>query len=43
MQILRTPDEHFVDLPGYPYEPHYVEVGAGDGSDDRLQIGRAHV
>ncbi len=23
MEILRTPDERFVDLPGYPFEPHY--------------------
>lgn len=27
MEILRTPDERFRDLPGYPFEPHYVEVG----------------
>lgn len=26
MQILRTPDEAFVGLPDWPYEPHYVEV-----------------
>lgn len=26
MEIFRTPDERFADLPGYPYEPHYVEV-----------------
>jgi len=26
MQILRTPDERFRDLPGYPFEPHYVDV-----------------
>lgn len=24
--ILRTPDERFADLPGFPFEPHYVEV-----------------
>jgi haloalkane dehalogenase len=24
--VFRTPDERFEDLPGYPYEPHYVEV-----------------
>ena len=24
--ILRTPDEHFENLPGYPFEPHYVEI-----------------
>lgn len=29
MEILRTPDERFRDLPGYPFEPHYAEVGAG--------------
>jgi haloalkane dehalogenase len=26
-EVLRTPDERFENLPGYPYEPHYVEVG----------------
>jgi len=26
MEILRTPDERFADLPGYAFEPHYVEV-----------------
>jgi haloalkane dehalogenase len=26
MNVFRTPDERFEDLPGYPYEPHYVEV-----------------
>ena len=24
--VFRTPDERFADLPGYAYEPHYVEV-----------------
>jgi haloalkane dehalogenase len=24
--VLRTPDECFVDLPDFPFEPHYVEV-----------------
>jgi haloalkane dehalogenase len=28
MEILRTPDERFADLPGFNYEPHYVEVNA---------------
>ncbi len=27
MNVFRTPDERFEELPGYPYEPHYVEVG----------------
>ncbi len=26
MDVFRTPDERFENLPGYPYEPHYVEV-----------------
>ena len=28
MKVLRTPDERFADLPGYPFAPHYLE-GAG--------------
>lgn len=27
MRALRTPDERFDDLPGYPFAPHYVDVG----------------
>jgi len=26
MEILRTPDERFENLPGYDFEPHYAEV-----------------
>jgi haloalkane dehalogenase len=26
MNVLRTPDERFANLPGYNFEPHYVEV-----------------
>ena len=29
MRILRTPDERFTGLPGWPYEPRYAEVGDG--------------
>ncbi|MCW2542565.1 MAG: Haloalkane dehalogenase [Frankiales bacterium] len=29
MVALRTPDERFEDLPGFPFEPHYAEVGDG--------------
>ncbi len=25
MNVYRTPDERFADLPGFPFEPHYVE------------------
>ncbi len=27
MDVLRTPDARFANLPGYPFAPHYVEVG----------------
>jgi len=40
MPVIRTPDERFENLPGYPFEPNYVEInnmrvhyvdeGAGD-------------
>jgi haloalkane dehalogenase len=26
MDVFRTPDERFEELPGYPYEPNYAEV-----------------
>ncbi|MBK8070365.1 MAG: haloalkane dehalogenase [Rhodanobacteraceae bacterium] len=29
MDILRTPDECFVDLPQFPWAPNYVEIDAG--------------
>jgi len=37
MELLRTPDERFADLPGYPFEPHWVGVPTGDG-DQTLRI-----
>ena len=30
MEKVRTPDEQFADLPGYPFGPHYVDVVAED-------------
>jgi haloalkane dehalogenase len=29
MDVLRTPDDRFANLPGYPFAPHYVTVGDG--------------
>ena len=29
METLRTPDERFANLPGYPFAPHYATVGDG--------------
>ena len=26
MTVLRTPDERFAELAGYPFEPHYLEI-----------------
>ena len=36
MDALRTPDDRFADLPGYPFAPHYVEVADGEGG--RLRV-----
>src|SRR3546814_5215777 len=29
MELLRTPDDRFADLPDFPFEPHYVETSDG--------------
>ena len=29
METLRTPDDRFANLPGYPFAPHYATVGDG--------------
>jgi len=31
MQTLRTPDDRFDDLPGFPYAPRYCEVSDDEG------------
>lgn len=36
MKILRTPDERFADLPGFPYAPHYTDVADGEGGTLRI-------
>ena len=36
MKALRTPDDRFVDLPDFPFEPHYVTVPDGDGGELRV-------
>lgn len=36
MQILRTPDERFADLPDFPFQPNYVEIDADGG--DRIRV-----
>lgn len=36
MRTLRTPDERFVDLPGFDLPPRYAEVPDGDGGTLRM-------
>jgi len=36
MEYLRTPDERFQNLPGYGFEPHYLEVPDGEGGKLRV-------
>jgi haloalkane dehalogenase len=34
MEILRTPEERFTDMPGFDFEPHYVEIPATSTSGE---------
>jgi pimeloyl-ACP methyl ester carboxylesterase len=36
MKALRTPDERFANLPGYPFAPHYLMVSDTEGGELRL-------
>jgi haloalkane dehalogenase len=36
MQVLRTPDERFEGLPGFPFAPHYAEIPDQAGGTLRL-------
>jgi haloalkane dehalogenase len=36
MKALRTPDERFANLPGYPFAPHYVMVDDTEGGGLRM-------
>lgn len=36
MKVLRTPDDRFRDLPGFPFAPHYTEVPDGEGGTLRI-------
>jgi len=36
MQYLRTDETRFENLPGYPFEPHYVEVSDNEGGTLRM-------
>jgi haloalkane dehalogenase len=42
MEALRTPDNRFVNLPGWPYAPHYTTIASGvSGDSTTLRI--AHI
>ncbi len=36
MKVLRTPDERFANLSGYPFQPHYADVADGEGGTLRM-------
>jgi haloalkane dehalogenase len=36
MDILRTSDERFADLPGFDFAPHYAEIADGEGGSLRV-------
>ena len=43
MDLLRTPDDRFADLPGYPFAPHYLDIpidaaGEGTGGTGTLRV-----
>tara|TARA_B100001996_G_scaffold12325_1_gene10327 strand:+ start:4194 stop:5282 length:1089 start_codon:yes stop_codon:yes gene_type:complete len=36
MEILRTPDQRFESIKGYPFKPHYTNITTHDGSELRI-------
>lgn len=36
MKSLRTPDDRFLNLPGYAFAPHYLQVADGEGGELRM-------
>lgn len=38
MDLLRTPDERFVDLPDFPFAPHYVEVADPTDASQTIRV-----
>ena len=36
MDVLRTPDDRFDGLPGYPFSPHYADLSDQDGGSLRV-------
>src|SRR5271168_3930333 len=38
MHTLRTPDDRFVALPGYDFEPHYADIDDAEGGSLRVHF-----
>lgn len=38
MDILRTPDERFAALPGWPYAPRYLDIDPGSGPTGPMRL-----
>src|SRR5204862_4376188 len=38
MDAPRTPDDRSADRPAFPWEPSYVALAAGDGSDTKVRL-----
>lgn len=38
MKVLRTPDDRFANLPGFPYQPHYTDVPQHDSEGGTLRV-----
>ena len=36
MDLLRTPDDCFADLPDFPFEPHYADISVKEGGSLRV-------
>lgn len=36
MQVLRTPEERFANIPDYPFAPHYAQIPDGEGGELRV-------
>ena len=41
MELLRTPDERFSELPDWPYKPHYTDIPDGEGGVLRIHHAEA--
>ena len=36
MQVLRTPEARFANIPDFPFEPHYAQIPDGEGGELRV-------